>query len=558
MYAISSVIIWVPKIDQLLTQDYAAITNCITLDDGWNITINDDTFQDILLDDFRFPAVRKGDQIVMWRVLPEDWNIVEGALRLPIKHSAVKVYIDEELIYEYGSDRIAAHKTVGSGFQFINFPDEYHGKILKINLDVAEDKMFTKLDSIRIYPWENAYRVLMTENRYPLFFGGFLFVFGLLGCIMTAFALVFSRKYIRILCISFFSLCMGLWTMCYYRVLLVYAIPLHAISLMEYIAIYLTPIPLIGYMHDNVRNLKRKPISVIYWILLAGYCAAFAVMMTLHMFDIVHLAAMLSHMIAFMIADMIFFFIVILMNFKESRTVNRLYLIGLLIIVFCAGYDLIGYGSERYYGNDSLSAIKGVSSIGVMIFIFILFLSFYIEMTQKMMQEKERDFLIKSAYTDELTKLHNRRYYIEYMNKIREEKSCDYTVLCFDLNNLKTVNDTYGHTQGDILIRSAAEVLAETFAEQGMVARVGGDEFVSIINSADEEKVAGLMAQFQENIRRKNRQVENLNMSIACGYATGRENKEDIEKVYQVADDRMYEDKKRIKEGLTPSYPPPQ
>ena len=57
------------------------------------------------------------------------------------------------------------------------------------------------------------------------------------------------------------------------------------------------------------------------------------------------------------------------------------------------------------------------------------------------------------------------------------------------------------------------------------------------------------MERFQQNIHRKNDQVKDLNLSIACGYASCLEMEADIEKVYQMADDRMYEHKKQMKMG---------
>ena len=187
--------------------------------------------------------------------------------------------------------------------------------------------------------------------------------------------------------------------------------------------------------------------------------------------------------------------------------------------------------------------------IGVMIFIFSLSFSFYLELTQKLLQETERNSLIKSAYTDELTQLSNRRSCMEYMSRLREKKNFDYTILCFDLNNLKTINDTWGHAKGDLLIKSAADVLAETFAEHGVVDRMGGDEFIAVVNTADNAGIAALMEQFQENINKKNREIGDLEISIACGRASGTETGEDIEKVYQLADNRMYEHKKQMKQG---------
>lgn len=539
-------LVWIPQIDKLITKDYAAISECVLLDDAWDITINEDTYQNVLLTDFRFPAVGKGDTITMQRILPSDWGLVEGVLRFYVRHDAVRMYVDEELIYEYGYDRLEKNQTLGSGYQFIKFPNAYQGKQLRIQLVMAEDEVFTKFDSVRLYEWENAYRVLITENRLPLFCGSFLLFFGLIVSVITIFALFFSTKYIRLFCISLFAICMGLWSLSYYNVMLIFAIPLYSISLINYLVLYLAPIPLIIYIYEEVKNLKFKSLKVFYWIYFAAELLSVFVAITLHTFNLVHLAGMFKYTQIIMLVGLLFFLLVLIMNLKNSRYEGKLSVVGLLIVIGCVAYDMLGYNSGRYFGKDYFN-LRGVTSSGIMIFICILFVSFYIEMTQKMMEQKERDFLIKSAYTDELTQLHNRRYCMEYMNKLREERNFKYTVICFDLNNLKTVNDTYGHAKGDVLIRSAAEVIAETFEDYGVVARMGGDEFVAVIGTADEEKLVSLMKEFVQNIDRKNRVIKDLNMSIAYGYASGSQSDSDIEKVYQAADDRMYEKKKQMK-----------
>lgn len=546
LFVFISIVVWVPQIDRFLTEDYAEISKYFALDDGWDITINQDSYQNVLLTEFQFPAVRAGDRITMQRILPSEWGLVEGVMRFYVRHNAVRMYIDDELIYEYGQDRLAAGQTLGSGYQFIQFPDKYQGKTLRIELVMAEDKVITKLDSIRIYECENALRALVTENRLPLFCGSFLIIFGLMIGVITTVALFFSTKYIRLFCIALFSMFMGLWSLSYYNVMQIFAIPLYLISLINYLALYLAPIPLIVYIHAEVANLKYRPLRIFYWCYLAVDILVVTTVILLHVFNLVHLAGVLKYVQGIMLCGILFFLLVLLINLKYAKVENRLPVLGLLIFIGCVAYDMIGYNSERYLGRENFK-ISGVSSGGIVIFICILFISFYIEMTQKMMEQKERDFLIKSAYTDELTQLHNRRYCMEYMNKLKEERNFKYTVICFDLNNLKMVNDTYGHAKGDVLIRSAAEVIAETFESLGVVARVGGDEFVSVIGTADEAKLASLMAQFEQNIDRKNRAVKDLNMSIAYGYASGIQSDSDIEKVYQIADDRMYEKKKQMK-----------
>lgn len=546
VFVLISMLVWIPQIDKLITKDYVTISECVLLDDAWDITINEDSYQNVLLTDFHFPAVGKGDTITMQRTLPSDWGLVEGVLRFYVRHDAVRMYVDEELIYEYGYDRLDKNQTLGSGYQFIKFPNEYQGKKLRIQLVMAEDEVFTKFDSVRLYEWENAYRVLITENRLPLFCGSFLLFFGLIVSVITIFALFFSAKYIRLFCISLFAICMGLWSLSYYNVMLIFAIPLYSISLINYLVLYLAPIPLIIYIYEEVKNLKYKSLKAFYWIYFAAELLSVFVAITLHTFNLVHLAGMFKYTQIIMLVGLLFFLLVLIMNLKNSRYESKLSVVGLLIVIACVAYDMLGYNAGRYFGKDYFN-LRGVTSSGIMIFICILFVSFYIEMTQKMMEQKERDFLIKSAYTDELTQLHNRRYCMEYMNKLREERNFKYTVICFDLNNLKTVNDTYGHAKGDVLIRSAAEVIAETFEDYGVVARMGGDELVAVIGTADEEKLASLMKEFVQNIDRKNRVIKDLNMSIAYGYASGSQCDSDIEKVYQAADDRMYEKKKQMK-----------
>lgn len=555
VYALVSTMFWLPKIDSLFSQDYSSILNHISLNDSWDITIGNDVYNDVSLDNFKFDAVNKGTEITMKRTLPDNWDMIEGTLRLHIRQTALTVLIDDEPIYQYGYDRMMQNKTVGSGYLFVNFPDEYQGKEITIQLTLAENKAFTSFDPIRIYEWQNAYRILLTENRLPMFLGCFLFIFGLMTCFVTIFALTFSRKYIRILCISIFSICTGLWTLCYYNVISIFSMPLYSISLLEYLTLYLAPLPLIIYLWQDVARLGKKPFKVCYWILSTIHITATFIMIGLHATDTVHCAATLKYMQILIVCSLLYFIIIELMNIKSSRASDRLFLVGMLLVAVCVAYDLVGYIFNRYLGGILL-ALKGVTAIGLVVFIFVLIGSFYIDLTQKLMQETERNFLIKSAYTDELTQIHNRRYCMEYMNKIKDSESFNYTVICFDLNNLKTVNDMLGHAMGDILIKSAADVIAETFEQYGVVARMGGDEFIAVIETSAEAETNRLIELFQRNIAQKNKEVENLNMSIAYGCASCNPKEYNIEKIYQIADNRMYEKKKQMKQESNYMTPP--
>lgn len=549
VYALFSVYFTTRFIDGLLSSEYSAVSRYLTLNDAWDIAINDDSFQNVSLDTFRFAPVKKGDTITMERTFPADTDCIGHALLLQIKQAAVTVSIDGEPIHQYGQERIERNKTVGSGYLPVDLPDDYAAKTLKLQFTVAEDKAFSSFEPIRVYEWKNIYRIILTENRIPLFLGCFLTIFGLVTCCITFLAMLFSQKFTRILCISLFSVCIGLWTLCYYNVLLIFTMPLYTISLLEYLSLYLAPIPLIIYMREDAFALKRPAICTIYWVLFAVQLLATSVFLALHTIDLVHCAATLKYMQVLILCHLIFSAVVEFMNLRISRQlIHRLFLIGMLVLSGSVCYDLVFYYFNRYLGI-AISSTKGIASVGLVIFIAMLLISFYLDMTQKMMQEKERDFLIKSAYTNELTQIHNRRYCMEYMTRVREMENPDYTVFCFDLNNLKTTNDTYGHAQGDILIRSAADVIINAFEPHGIVARMGGDEFIAIAETNNPEEISAMIREFRDNIAQKNEEIPDLHLSIAFGYASCSPKEYNIEKIYQIADDLMYENKQKMKKS---------
>ncbi len=549
IYALFSVYFTTRFIDGMLSSEYDAISHYLSLNDGWDITINEDVWQNVSLDTFRFTPVSKGDTITMERTFAADTDYTGHALVLLLKQTAVTVYMDGEQIHQYGWDRIERHKTVGSGYLPVDLPDDYSSKTLTLRFTVAEDKAFSRIEPIRIYEWKSFYRIILTENRVPLFLGCFLTIFGLVTCCITFIAMLFSGKFSRILCVSLFSICIGLWTLCYYNVLIIFSMPIYTMSLLEYITLYLTPIPLLIYMRADVLTLNRPFVYTIYKILLTTQIFASSLFLGLHGVDLVHCAATLKYMQMLIVCHLIFSVVVEFMNLRTTRQiVHRLFLIGMLVLSACVGYDLIFYYIHRYFGI-AITSTKGIASVGLVIFIAMLLISFYIDMTQKMMQEKERDFLLKSAYTDELTQIHNRRYCMEYMSRIKEMESPDYTVFCFDLNNLKTTNDTYGHAQGDILIRSAADVIVNTFEPHGIVARMGGDEFIAIAETSDSKEISTMIGEFWDNIAKKNVEIPDLNLSIAYGYASCSPKEYNIEKIYQIADDLMYENKQKMKKA---------
>lgn len=174
----------------------------------------------------------------------------------------------------------------------------------------------------------------------------------------------------------------------------------------------------------------------------------------------------------------------------------------------------------------------------------------YLYMQLHSYQESNLDIL---AYTDSLTGLKNYAAYSHIKGKMNEkihgEDETSFAVVVMDVNDLKKVNDAYGHKVGDTLLISASRLMCVTF-QHSPVCRIGGDEFVAILENSDYERREELMILFEENMRKTTFLAEDqpLPVSVAVGYAEySKEKHTEFEDVFQQADAAMYVNKAMCK-----------
>ena len=164
--------------------------------------------------------------------------------------------------------------------------------------------------------------------------------------------------------------------------------------------------------------------------------------------------------------------------------------------------------------------------------------------TRNIDDEKQREeTLIKISMTDDMTRLFNRRCYDEDLNSF---KTCqlekDFVIFSIDVNGLKKVNDTMGHSAGDEIVKGAADCLSFSFSNHGKVYRTGGDEFMAIINTDTPEK-------YREMIHAKADEWKGAysdKLSVSVGYASVAENGNiSVEELERLADMYMYKEKEK-------------
>ncbi len=153
----------------------------------------------------------------------------------------------------------------------------------------------------------------------------------------------------------------------------------------------------------------------------------------------------------------------------------------------------------------------------------------------------------KMNYTDALTQAHNRKMVDEYMEQNPTIK--DFTLFYLDLNDFKPVNDIHGHEAGDKLLKAFVERVRHNFTAGTLVARMGGDEFVIVLEGDFQEQAREGIIQRIENLSKRPFNLDGLivNISSSIGFAQYPHEGATIEELLNKADERMYAWKKRIK-----------
>jgi diguanylate cyclase (GGDEF)-like protein/PAS domain S-box-containing protein len=152
------------------------------------------------------------------------------------------------------------------------------------------------------------------------------------------------------------------------------------------------------------------------------------------------------------------------------------------------------------------------------------------------------------SLSDELTGLYNRRGFLtlaEQQIKVARRMKKDVLLIFADMNELKLINDTYGHAQGDVALKDLAEAIKKTFRESDIIARIGGDEFAILINEYHNGTKDIWMKRLHDNLEKFNRKEKcPYLLTISTGaVACSHEKTCSVEQMLNDADMQMYKQK---------------
>ncbi|HBT20641.1 MAG TPA: histidine kinase [Peptococcaceae bacterium] len=159
-------------------------------------------------------------------------------------------------------------------------------------------------------------------------------------------------------------------------------------------------------------------------------------------------------------------------------------------------------------------------------------------------KKKYEERLKHMSMYDSLTGLYNRAYFEEEINRLSLMKGkFPAAILIADMDGLKEINDSMGHSKGDEMLKICADLLKGVLRSSDVLARIGGDEFAAVLPGVDEEKAQKIVQRVYDAVDRYNEKHQEIPLSISVGIAVQERENEPLEETFKKADDLMYQNK---------------
>ena len=234
--------------------------------------------------------------------------------------------------------------------------------------------------------------------------------------------------------------------------------------------------------------------------------------------------------------------------FREHKCEDRVYSMEAIGRLLVKGDDLLavvqqlaGDAQTEFLGIARLvdgRAIEYTSAPQWLDGLFIGRVMSFRDVTERVKCEEVRQY---QSTHDLMTGLFNRIYFETELQKIKVDALSPLSVISSDVNNLKMMNDIFGHERGDELIIAAARVLTACSSKGDFVVRYGGDEFLLIMPDCNEERAQAV----QECIQAKcaGVEIEAIPLFLALGSATTIDSSTKISTIANIAETHMYQNK---------------
>ncbi len=468
----------------------------------------------------------------------------QAAVCFAVNCVAVEVGVSGETVYAYGQHPDNPFGIpFGSTWLLADLPADAQGREVSLTFSSSRYKIDPeRLQQILIGQKEGLLLSLLRQNIPVGIFSTGCFVIGFLFVVLSALLALRRRSwtpYFGFFMLGVFSLLSGAWVLTDSGLMQFLTGDTEAVFMVSFFLFMLLPPALLLF----IRTLRVLPDKII-----DAFCIIYllnaAVCMALHLLGLVPLTSSILLMHILLAAGVLTLFGISVWELavRHNRRVREV-LAGMLCLLVFVLLALV-----RYY----LTFDSGYSLLfQVGLICFIICLSMAAAAARRALEaagENAKTQLYRRlAYLDLMTGLRNRTAFEADMKKLENSyKRPGLGFVIFDINDLKEVNDTLGHAEGDRLIIRASEGIKKYFGSLGVCYRIGGDEFVVCIDRADPNRIEQALQGLREWLEGEN-QTDPMALRMAWGYAIRQDEKQSAQTVLNQADRKMYTHKQQIK-----------
>lgn len=514
----------------------------ISYNQGWTVIANGEVREYDTLPEA--VSLQEGEEeLIIRKELPGDLHLAE-TIGYYTSHQLTEVYVDDEKIYERKVPEGSKSKTPGNCWNFVRIWEKYAGKTLEIHIRNCYDSFNIKIPAL--YYGEQS-EIILGQIRSRFLSLAICFIMFTMGMVLVAIWFAIGKKmyfHRGVPWLGLFSVYFAVWSAVETKIpMLMFGRPL-LFSQMTFISLKLMLFPFIYFIRTINRKGKRLlDIVALFCVLdfafsfLAQVVGWFDLRETIWITHLIGVGGALTVLV--LGARMLY------MRKPGEKKRDRRFWVNVscvCIISACVLMDATNYYLGLY------SDVAFFSRIACMIYIFVLSKQFLEESLKLIQVGRHAEEILEEAELDGITSLKNRRSFEADLHKISKVKYPQYSVVMFDLNNLKMVNDCYGHGMGDGYIINGSEIIRDEFGDMGEIYRIGGDEFCLVSDVLTEEV-------FEEKKKEMCEWLESLQgtpikdiMQIASGFAKYSRSKDlNLQDTIGRADERMYRCKRRQK-----------
>lgn len=491
------------------------------------------------------------DKLTLYHYIPTSTDNIQRTLALHTNNISIAVYVDNEKIYAHGEDLslYPFSKAPGSTWHFVKIPAKTSGALICMEISRHFRDSIGGIPSVYFGESAVILKRLIAAYAPELFLCIILILIGISYCLMH---ILFNSAFhanTQLFYIGMFTTISALYSLMHLPTPIFFLGNNNVINVFERMLLMVMPFVLMLHIEKACPPIHKR----LYY---SGYIAVganFLIEVLICVLTPISLHDMLyfTHaVILYSGALMLFDILECIKNPGDSSTEaasnKRLLLFGFIAFVVLSFMDIVSFYIVSV--RDATRFLR----IGLSILTLCSGIISFREINEYSRASAVSETVRRLAYTDQLTGLANRASFESEMDKIDSEKNEHKTIgiVVFDVNSLKYVNDNFGHQQGDILIKSAAEAIKAVFLDNFKTFRIGGDEFAAIYAGSETSSYINRKIElFKNQISRVNMDIpDHLHLSVAAGAAFMPSScTESVTDVFRRADRSMYENKKEMK-----------